>query len=416
MNQTEFGIYTVPLSGGPPALLKFTPELGGWGDFAWTAGRVLYVDSDSAGAHNIGRLTVDPQTMTILTAERVTAGDGWETRLAPSSDGRHLAFTMSRMSHRLWAFPFDAATGRIAGNGEPVTDVGAHVSTSALTGDGSTLAYGLTRTGTNRLELWTTNLESGESRRLARDNQNRESFQWSRDGRRLAYSWFRQIGDAAAEQSLAVRGIGDNEEQLIVTPQQRSARLVFPSDWSPDGTSILATSSLSGPQHYSLTLWPVAAAPHAETAVKVLASDADYWLWQGKFSPDGRWICFEATKSDEPGTATIFAMPSGGAERSHWTALTGAHEWADKPRWSPDGKLLYFIRQRGSFFNLWALHFDGVQGKAIGAPFQITRFDSLRRQLSPLIGQAEIGVSPKRLILTMMEQTGNIWMLDNVDR
>ena len=73
-------------------------------------------------AHNIGRLTVDPQTMTILTAERVTAGDGWETRLAPSSDGRHLAFTMSRMSQRLWAFPFDAATGRMAGNGEPVTD------------------------------------------------------------------------------------------------------------------------------------------------------------------------------------------------------------------------------------------------------------------------------------------------------
>jgi hypothetical protein len=109
-------------------------------------------------------------------------------------------------------------------------------------------------------------------------------------------------------------------------------------------------------------------------------------------------------------------MPSGGAERSHWTALTGAHEWADKPRWSPDGKLLYFILQRGSFFNLWALHFDGVQGKAIGAPFQITRFDSLRRQLSPLNGEAEIGVSPKRLILTMMEQTGNIWMLDNVDR
>ena len=85
---------------------------------------------------------------------------------------------------------------------------------------------------------------------------------------------------------------------------------------------------------------------------------------------------------------------------------------ADKPRWSPDGKLVYYILRHGSFFNLWAVRFDGVQGKTIGVPFQITRFDSPRRQMAGL----EIGVSPKRLILTMMEQTGNIWMLDNVDR
>ena len=171
----------------------------------------------------------------------------------------------------------------------------------------------------------------------------------------------------------------------------RIARFVAPFDWSPDGRSILATSSLSGPPHYSLTLWPLAAAPHAETAVKVLATDADYDLWQGKFSPDGRWICFEAVKTDEPGTTTIFVMPSGGADRSHWTALTAGHEWADKPRWSPDGKLVYFLLQRGSFFNLWAVHFDGGQGKAIGAPFQITRFDSLRRQIGPQLHRRKSG-------------------------
>jgi hypothetical protein len=29
---------------------------------------------------------------------------------------------------------------------------------------------------------------------------------------------------------------------------------------------------------------------------------------------------------------------------------------------------------------------------------------------------ADIGVSARRLVLTMMEQTGSLWMLDNVDR
>ena len=29
---------------------------------------------------------------------------------------------------------------------------------------------------------------------------------------------------------------------------------------------------------------------------------------------------------------------------------------------------------------------------------------------------AELGVSAHRLVLTMMEQSSNIWMVDNVDR
>jgi len=77
---------------------------------------------------------------------------------------------------------------------------------------------------------------------------------------------------------------------------------------------------------------------------------------------------------------------------------------------------VYFVRYRGSFFNLWAVRFDGAQGKPVGEPYQITRFDSPRRQISTDFPAAEVSVSPKRLILTIMEKTGNIWVLDNVDR
>jgi hypothetical protein len=50
----------------------------------------------------------------------------------------------------------------------------------------------------------------------------------------------------------------------------------------------------------------------------------------------------------------------------------------------------------------------------VGAPFQITRFDSPRREISPGIGRGDMSVSAKRLMLTIMEQTGGIWMLDNM--
>jgi hypothetical protein len=79
-----------------------------------------------------------------------------------------------------------------------------------------------------------------------------------------------------------------------------------------------------------------------------------------------------------------------------------------------NGKLIYFV-QAEPFFNVWAVRFDGASGKSVGAPFQVTRYDSPRHQLTPRFGAAEIGVSAERLIVTIMEQTGNIWMLDGLD-
>lgn len=80
------------------------------------------------------------------------------------------------------------------------------------------------------------------------------------------------------------------------------------------------------------------------------------------------------------------------------------------------GKFLYFVRYRNSFFNLWAVRFDGATGKAVGEPFQITRFENPTRRISIDLANAEIGVSRNRLILTIMEQAGNIWVVDNVDQ
>ena len=351
--------------------------------------------------------------MTVLSTDRVTMGDNWETRFALSADGRRLAFTMTKMSQRLWIVPLDPATGRTRGDGQPVTDSMGLATTSDLARDGSKLVYTLTYPGAERTEFWTTDLAAGESRALTSDDQQREFPQWSQDGTRLAYRWVRRTHDGPTEMGLAVRRMDTNEEELIATP--RTDTFVTTWDWSPDGQSVLVSSgALPFVGTASLGLWPVAAAPHAETAVRVLAADDHYAVWQARFSPDGRWICFMAIDAREPGTSAIFVIPSAGAERSRWMPLTSFKGWVDKPRWSRDGKLIYFIRA-DSFSNVWAVRFDGAAGTPVGAPFQVTRYDSPRHQLSPRFGAAEIGVSAHRLMLTIMEQTGNIWTLDHVN-
>jgi hypothetical protein len=65
---------------------------------------------------------------------------------------------------------------------------------------------------------------------------------------------------------------------------------------------------------------------------------------------------------------------------------------------------------------VWGIRFDSQQGKAVGEPFRVTSFDSPGKIVWPKLGGADITLSVDRLVLPITEVTGNIWMMDGVDR
>lgn len=104
--------------------------------------------------------------------------------------------------------------------------------------------------------------------------------------------------------------------------------------------------------------------------------------------------------------ASVAIVSSAGGDRSRWTFLTDPSAWADKPRWSPSGQLLYYILRERALFNVWAQRFDTASGRAIGPPVRITNFNTPGRQISPNLGRVEPCASSSRLILPIMEVTG----------
>jgi Tol biopolymer transport system component len=123
-------------------------------------------------------------------------------------------------------------------------------------------------------------------------------------------------------------------------------------DWSPDGKAILL--SWTRPRrHTVLVRWPIAAAPQADTAAAIVTEDPVGDLWQARYSPNGRWISFLTTL---PGRTIICVIPNVARQVpvAEWTRLTDPQGWADKPRWSSDGKLLYVWRRNGAFSRVGA--------------------------------------------------------------
>jgi len=418
----------VPIAGGSGIKLEIAPavqrklaEASGEGEageqlgdylFSWSpSGDAIYFERGYRGARNIWKMTVDRETLRATGIDRLTTGPGPDAGLALSTDGRRLAFTAKSQRIRTWLFPFDAATGRIRGNGEAITSPGRTSAEPTLSRDGTKVAYhaihgesyGLSF-GDVRNEVWVKSLVDGRETPVIADDYSRWFPQWSPDGMQLAYE---RRNRRTNEKQLMVWSSHSHEEEPLTT--LGSTLGVW--DWSPDGKWLLA----AGPQAEAIWLVPVASAPHAETAAqKVTSSDGAYMLYQLHFSPNGRWIVFEAVASSpDPPESTLYVVPASGGR---WTRITDSKQWDDKPRWSPDGRTIYFVSRRGGFFNLWGIHFDPATGKTVGQPFQVSKFESSRLMIPRWIPPVGLSLTQDKLVLTMAEESGSIWVLDNVDR
>jgi dipeptidyl aminopeptidase/acylaminoacyl peptidase len=182
-------------------------------------------------------------------------------------------------------------------------------------------------------------------------------------------------------------------------------------DWSRQNDSLLGSNNGAS----ELAVMPVAAAPHAEAGIRRVVSNPAYLLYQCHYSPDGRWIVFEGIPRNYDGGAgaAVFVSPAAGGP---WVRITDGKRWDDKPQWSPDGKTIYFLSARSGFFNVWGIRFDPAKGKTVGEPFPVTTLDNPSKMVPNDITTVGLSLTQDRLVLTVAQVSGSIWVLDNVDR
>ena len=130
-------------------------------------------------------------------------------------------------------------------------------------------------------------------------------------------------------------------------------------------------------------------------------------FWQARYSPDRQWVSFVAQRMRNPGTVEIGIVAERSNHATTWTRILEDHVWPDKPRWSPDGRTLYFLsRGADGYFNLWGVPIDPARGAQSGKPFQITHFSSPDWRIDPDMGNAEIGVAEGQTRAAHAEREG----------
>jgi Tol biopolymer transport system component/imidazolonepropionase-like amidohydrolase len=102
------------------------------------------------------------------------------------------------------------------------------------------------------------------------------------------------------------------------------------------------------------------------TTWRTIDIDTTQTTWSDvEVSPDGRTILFDML-------GDLYTLPIAGGEAR---ALTESVAWDIQPRFSPDGRHIAFISDRGGADNIWVMQADGSDARAVTAEREHTVFN-----------------------------------------
>jgi serine/threonine-protein kinase len=283
-------------------------------------GRLFYVRRDGVGLvtkFDLRRLEIVGAASPVLEGVAVIGGAG---QLAWSRDGTLL--------YQIGQSQSDLEVVRVtrAGIAAPIDTAWRGAFNSiALSPDGRRIAVGAGST-TGGLDVWIKQLDHGPFTRLSFSGGDRRPA-WSGDGRMLAF-----IRDTAGTGVAVVKPADGSGRERTAARLDRQLQEVT---WSADGRwlivrtdngftgagDILAVRADSGGAPV-----PLAASPFTEI--------------EPALSPDGRWLAYV---SNESGANEIFVRPFPNTATARFQVSNGG---GDEPRWSPDGRELFFLDAR----------------------------------------------------------------------
>jgi len=317
-----------------------------------------------------------------------------DTQPAFSPDGERIAFRSEREPGGIYVM---GATGE---NARRVCDFGYHPSWSP---DGKEIAVSTAEKDLPNLRnatpssIWIVNVESGAKRMLIESDAMQPA--WSPDGKKIAY-WFMQ--PQGSKRDVAIISTSGGEPVVI----SKDGMINWNPVWSPDGKFLYYVSDRGG----NMNFWRVsideasgAAASEPEAVatfskysrhlafskdgkrmiyvqtdhksnIQAVNFDAKtekavgdlFWITQGdrqisraELSPDGRQFVARLVRRTQDDIVLI------NRETGEIKDLTDDTAFDRYPRWSPDGKRIAFISDRGGSHEIWTIDADGTNLKQV---------------------------------------------------
>jgi tricorn protease len=286
----------------------------------WGKDGIYFVsDRDGGGLTNIWRIGDNGGK-----AEKITAFKTGDVRFPSiSADGRTIVF-----EHDFGVWKLDTASKR-------ATPIKLDIDAETAENDNETMSFASAADdydlapNARRIvisthgELFTVPVDEGDIKQLT-DNASRDvNVSYSPDGKWVAF-----VSDRTGREELyviAADGSGEPQKLTDIDALKNGYR------WSPDSKEIALTASDDKLRKINVST----------KQITELDSSRFGNMSVPEWSPDGKWLAF--SKADESRTSDIYVLSSSGTDKvAHKVTFDSYDERG--PRFSPDGRKLFFIR------------------------------------------------------------------------
>lgn len=364
-------------------------------DFApeWWDNSIIF-SGRSAQTTNLFRLRISPETFRVVgEPERLTLGAGYETTPSISARGR-LFFTSAIAPINVWSVRLAGTDSDYKAAGVPIqlTSAASTDTRPSVSHDGTKLVFAR-RWGEER-NVWVRDLKDGKETQLTSSAIAIPVI--SRDGSKVAYS-VRANASRAIIEVLPLTG---------GQPKTVCSDCGDPLDWTSDDSGLLYSSAAEK----SISLLELSSG----RKTVVLRPTESSSLTSASFCPKDECIAFNEILDGSHSKLWLAPIHSGSlTPREEWIPLTNGLFDDDKPRWSSDGKWLYFYSNRDGFGCIWKLRVDSAMGRTGNKPqpfLHLHRSNFTLRELSrPAF---DFRVAKDKIVFNAVSYAANIWKTD----
>jgi Tol biopolymer transport system component/DNA-binding winged helix-turn-helix (wHTH) protein len=324
--------------------------------------------------------------------ERLFSGPGIYRYPSSSDAARRIVFASLTRNADVWSLPIhrNRATGEI----NQLTRNAADDLSPSVSADGKRMVFESTRNG--KRVVWAKDLETGRERPLTDSPSDENLPIISADGSQVVY----QVGTS--------EGHRDNGLYVVEFDGGSSRRVcddscVQPFNWSADNMRVVYESATADVGVLDIRT--------GKKTLLLQGGECKFW-GAGGLAPSEKWISFATSCRSEPLQLNSFIAPVRdgrvGPKPTWLPAYPGS-------RWSPDADSIYSISRKDGFDCLYVQPLDPVKGP-IGHPQVLHHFHAA--QQTPIGDPAWRGgvVARDKIVITLIESRGNIWMADEVRR
>jgi eukaryotic-like serine/threonine-protein kinase len=364
------GIYIASLDGKENRLV-----VTAYTNATYAEGRLLFMRESELMAQSMDPTTGELRGQAERVAEDVLVdGTIWRAGFDASDTGL-LAYAAGGLIPAQAAW-YDRSGKEVGTAGQGVFNL----NSVRLSPDGTRLA---SEAGDANSEIWINELKRQVNARLTFGAGASSTPVWSPDGRWIAYggtrgknNLYRKASNGMGEEELLLEGNGLNR---------------LPSDWSPDGKSLLF-----GVGDFASTgqIWTL---PLEGDRKPVSLVQGNFVAANGRFSPDGHWVAYNSTESGRP---EVYVMQFGG----------GAGKWQVSgaggvlPVWRHDGKELFYWSLDNTLVSVpVTLKNDGVE---VGASHPMFRLRSAQGNVG-LISPYDVAGDGQRFVVIETPQVAS---------